>query len=61
MNHPLGVCKIICITNPIDGVHYQIRKITKTKGTFSSEQAPLKLMYLVIEKHQQEMDDANLQ
>jgi len=40
--------KIIYTTNPIEGVHRQIRKITKTKGAFSSEQALLKLMYLVI-------------
>ncbi|MGY4385730.1 transposase-like protein [Pedobacter sp. UYP24] len=30
--------KIIYTTNPIEGVR-QIRKITKTKGAFSSEQA----------------------
>lgn len=40
--------KIIYTTNPIEGVHRQIRKITKTKGAFTSEQALLKLMYLVI-------------
>lgn len=40
--------KIIYTTNPIEGVHRQIRKITKTKGAFSSEQALMKLMYLVI-------------
>ena len=40
--------KIIYTTNPIQGVHRQIRKITRTKGAFSSEQALLKLMYLVI-------------
>lgn len=40
--------KIIYTTNPIEGVHRQIRKITKTKGVFSSEHALMKLMYLVI-------------
>jgi len=29
-------------------VHRQIRKITRTKDAFSSEQALMKLMYLVI-------------
>lgn len=43
-----GIRKIIYTTNPIEGVHRQIRKITKTKGAFSSEQALMKLMYLVI-------------
>lgn len=40
--------KIIYTTNPIEGVLRQIRKITKTKGAFSSKQALMKLMYLVI-------------
>lgn len=40
--------KVIYTTNPIEGVHRQTRKITKTKGAFSSEQALMKLMYLVI-------------
>lgn len=40
--------KIIYTTNPIEGMHRQIRKITKTKGAFNSEQALLKLMYLII-------------
>lgn len=43
-----AIRKIIYTTNPIEGVHRQIRKITKTKGAFASDQALLKLMYLVI-------------
>ncbi|MBB5638328.1 transposase-like protein [Pedobacter cryoconitis] len=43
-----GIRKIIYTTNPIEGVHRQIRKITKTKGVFSTELALMKLMYLVI-------------
>lgn len=43
------VRKIIYTTNPIERVHRQIRKITKTKGAFPSEQALMKLMYLVIQ------------
>jgi len=43
------VRKIIYTTNPIEGLHRQIRKITKTKGAFPSEQALMKLMYLVIQ------------
>ncbi len=38
--------KLIYTTNPIEGYHRQIRKITKTKGAFSSEMALLKLVYL---------------
>ena len=35
-------------TNPIEAVHRQLRKITKAKGAFTSDQALLKLMYLII-------------
>lgn len=42
------VRRVIYTTNPIEGMHRQVRKITKTKGAFTSEQALLKLMYLVI-------------
>ncbi len=42
------VRRIIYTTNPIEGMYRQVRKITKTKGAFTSEQALLKLMYLVI-------------
>lgn len=38
--------KLIYTTNPIEGYHRQVRKITKTKGAFSSEMALLKLVYL---------------
>lgn len=29
-------------------MHRQVRKITKSKGAFSSEQARMKLMFLII-------------
>ena len=38
--------RIIYTTNAIEGYHRQIRKITKTKGAFSSDMALLKLVYL---------------
>lgn len=38
--------KLIYTTNPIEGYHRQVRKVTKTKGAFPSEQALLKLVYL---------------
>ncbi|MFD2903789.1 transposase [Sphingobacterium anhuiense] len=42
------VRKTIYTTNPIEGMHRQIRKITKSKGAFSYEQALMKLMFLII-------------
>ena len=38
--------KLIYTTNPIEGYHRQVRKVTKTKGAFPSEMALLKLVYL---------------
>nr|WP_259016780.1 transposase [Emticicia fluvialis] len=36
-------------TNTIEGFHRQVRKITKTKGAFTSDNAFLKLVYLVVQ------------
>ena len=38
--------KLIYTTNAVEGYHRQIRKVTKTKGAFSSDMALLKLVYL---------------
>lgn len=40
------VRKLIYTTNAIEGYHRQIRKVTKTKGAFTSDMALLKLIYL---------------
>ncbi|NQD71461.1 hypothetical protein HP439_12075 [Sphingobacterium shayense] len=40
--------RTIYTTNPIEGMPSQVRKITKSKGAFSSEQALMKLMFLII-------------
>lgn len=44
-----AIRKIIYTTNTIEGYHRQIRKITKSKGAFTSENALLKLAYLAIQ------------
>ena len=38
--------KLIYTTNPVEGYHRQIRKVTKTKGAFTNDMALLKLVYL---------------
>jgi putative transposase len=38
--------KLIYTTNAIEGFHRQVRKVTKTKGAFTSDMALLKLIYL---------------
>lgn len=39
--------RVIYTTNIIEGFHRQLRKATKTKGAFTSEDALMKLLYLV--------------
>ena len=38
--------RTIYTTNPVEGYHRQIRKVTKTKGPFPNDMALLKLLYL---------------
>ena len=39
--------KVIYTTNAIESFHRQLRKVTKTKGSFTSDGALMKLLYLV--------------
>ncbi len=41
-----SIQRLIYTTNTIEGFHRQVRKITKTKGAFTSDMALLKLIYL---------------
>lgn len=42
--------KLIYTTNTVEGYHRQLRKVTKTKGAFSSDMALLKLIYLATQR-----------
>lgn len=42
------VRRLIYTTNPIEGFHRQVRKYTKNKGAFTSENALFKLLYSAI-------------
>lgn len=44
--YPEYIRRVIYTTNIIEGFHRQVRKITKTKGAFTSDMALLKLIYL---------------
>lgn len=46
--HPPEIRKVMYTTNTIEAYHRQIRKITKTKGAFASDNALLKLAFLAI-------------
>ena len=41
--------KLIYTTNAVEGFHRQVRKVTKSKGAFSSDMALMKLIYLAVE------------
>ena len=41
-------------------VHYQFRKLTKTKGAFSNENSLLKLLYIGIQQASEKMDNVGL-
>lgn len=45
-DYPPDIRRIIYTTNPVEGFHRQLRKVTKTKGAFVSDQALIKLLYL---------------
>jgi len=42
--------RVIYTTNPIEGFHRQVRKFTKAKGAFTSENALFKLLYCACQK-----------
>jgi transposase-like protein len=41
--------RLIYTTNPIEGFNRQLRKVTKTKGAFTSEDALKKLLFVAIQ------------
>jgi len=45
---PQAIRKIIYTTNAIESLNYQFRKVTKTRGTFPSDEAALKLLYMAL-------------
>lgn len=46
MKYSESIRRIIYTTNPVEAVHRQLRKVTKTKGAFTNNQALIKLLYL---------------
>ena len=46
--YPPEIRKVIYTTNAIESVNMSLRKITKNRGSFSSDEALLKLFYLAL-------------
>ena len=44
--YPEPIRRMIYTTNTVEGYHRMVRKVTKSKGAFTSETAALKLVYL---------------
>jgi putative transposase len=51
-DYPTAIRKVMYTTNTVEGYHRQLRKVTKTKGAFSSDVALQKLVYLTIQNLQ---------
>lgn len=46
LDYPPELRKIVYTTNTIESINFQLRKITKTRGHFPSDEAVMKLLYL---------------
>jgi putative transposase len=46
LKYPKEIRKVVYTTNAIESINYQLRKITKNRGHFTSEDAATKLLYL---------------
>ena len=53
---PIEVRKVVYTTNAVESLHMSLRKIIKTRGSFPSEEAALKLLYLALTKIMQRWD-----
>ena len=47
---PVEVRKVVYTTNAVESLHMCLRKIIKTRGSFPSEEAAFKLLYLALTK-----------
>lgn len=48
LKYPKEIRKVVYTTNAIESLNFQLRKITKNRGHFTSEDAAMKLLYLGI-------------
>lgn len=48
--YPEEIRRMIYTTNAVEGFHRGVRKVTKTKGAFTSDMALLKLVYLAMKR-----------
>ena len=46
--YPPLIRRLLYTTNAIESLHMQLRKVTKTRGSFPNDEAALKLLYLAV-------------
>ena len=46
LDYPPELRLVVYTTNAIESINFQLRKITKTRGHFPSDEAAMKLLYL---------------
>jgi putative transposase len=46
LDYPVELRRVVYTTNAIESINFQLRKITKTRGHFPSDEAAIKLLYL---------------
>lgn len=46
--YPLEIRRVVYTTNAVESLNFQLRKVTKTKGSFPSEESALKVLFLAI-------------
>ena len=46
--YPPLIRRLLYTTNAIESLHMQLRKVTKTRGSFPTDEAALKLLYLAV-------------
>ncbi len=46
---PEEIRKIIYTTNAVESLHMRLRKVTKNRGSFPTQEAAIKLLYLALQ------------
>ena len=46
LDYPAELRRVVYTTNSIESINFQLRKVTKTRGHFPSDEAAMKLLYL---------------
>jgi len=55
--YPEPIRRLVYTTNTVEGYHRMVRKVTKSKGAFTSEMAALKLVYLATMNFQKKWEN----